>query len=245
MNLPLSSAGRDEPVIVCFCGRDLGYLIAGFLLEKAPNALFVVNPGEHTGSWYRSPRELRIREIKEEDVVGLSPDLVLVAFYDRILPAAIFGPPGLGCWNVHLGDPERYRGAYPNIWALRNGDASYSVAIHRVDAGIDSGPLLARTSFPLCPEYTGRDLYDRMVAEGFELFKSCFGMLASGAALSKTRPQDGSNAETHFRREISHEVEAPDSLRNSVRALSFPPFPPPFFSIGGRRFVIVEDRSGK
>ena len=73
MSLPLSSAGRDEPVIVCFCGRDLGYLIAGFLLEKAPNALFVVNPGEHTGSWYRSPRELRIREIKRRTLSGSHP----------------------------------------------------------------------------------------------------------------------------------------------------------------------------
>lgn len=226
------------------CGRDIGFLVARFLLERAPGTQFVVNPDERSGGWHRSPLELPIRQMQMDEVAGYSPDLILAAFFDRILPESIYSPPRLGCWNLHLGDPERYRGAYPNIWALRNGDPSYAVALHRVDGGIDTGPLLARASFPIDPGSTGRDLYERMVEEGFELFRSCFADLQSGAALSMTRPQADGQAETHYRRELSHEIDAPDDLKNQVRALSFPPFTPPFLMIGGRRFVIVEDRSG-
>lgn len=226
------------------CGRDIGFLVARFLLERAPGTRFVVNPGERSGGWFRSPLDLPICQMQMNEVAGYSPDLILAAFFDRMLPESIYSLPRLGCWNLHLGDPERYRGAYPNIWALRNGDRSYAVALHRVDGGIDTGPLLARKSFPIDPGATGRDLYERMVEEGFELFRRCFPDLQSGASLSMTRPQAGGRAETHYRRELSHEIDATDDLRNQVRALSFPPFPPPFLVIGGRRFVIVEDRSG-
>lgn len=233
-----------EPRIVCMCGRDIGFLVARFLLERAPGTRFVVNPGERSGGWHRSPLELPLQRMLLDEVPGYSPDLIVAAFFDRILPESIYSPPRLGCWNLHLGDPERYRGAYPNIRALRNGDSSYAVALHRVDGGIDTGPLLSKASFPIDPGFTGRDLYERMVEEGFELFRSCFADLLSGAALSMTRPQADAQAETFYRRELTHEIDVPDDLRNQVRALSFPPFPPPFIMIGGRRFVIVEDKSG-
>jgi len=223
------------------CGRDIGFLAARLLLERYPSTVFVVNEGEEPGGWYRTPRELPIREIAESGVADFAPDLVLVAFYDRILPGSVFGPPRLGCWNLHLGDPERYRGAYPNIRALRNGDTEYAVAIHRVDAGIDTGPILARRSFPVSPDMMGRELYDRMTSEGLLLLEEFLPVIVSGEALAAARPQDGSGAESMKRRELSHELSIGDDLRNQVRALTFPPFPPPFFMIGSRRFVVVED----
>src|SRR6266508_3021819 len=108
--------------IVCMCGKNLGYELARFLLSTPHTVRFVANSYERPGLWHRTPRELPIHELSEREAVAFEPDLLLVAFYDRILKPAVFSKPKLGAWNLHLGDAEKYRGAYPNVWALRNGD---------------------------------------------------------------------------------------------------------------------------
>ncbi len=229
------------PKIVCMCGRDIGYQISEFLLSRAEEVRFVVNEHDRTGEWYRTPLELDIIGITEDEVALYNPDLIIVAFYDRILPESVFSIPHLGSWNLHLGDTERYRGAYPNIQALRNGDASYAVTLHRIDAGIDSGEILAGNSFPISPVMTGKELYYMMIDQGMKLFLGCYKDLLSGKALRKTRPQNDTEAVTRYRRDLSHEVHPPAEFINSVRALTFPPFPPPYFMVGDRRFIVVED----
>jgi len=227
--------------IVCMCGRDIGYLVAEFLLDQQAEVRFVVNENEKTCNWYKTPRELNLIEITEHDITDFNPDLIILAFYHRILPESIFSFPRYGCWNLHLGDTERYRGAYPNIHALSNGETNYAVTLHRVDSGIDTGAILAKRNFPVPPEMTGKELYNKMTEEGISLFRRCYPDLASGEALCNTRIQDDTEATTHYRKELSHEVQPSKEFINSVRALVFPPFPPPFFMIGNRRFIIIED----
>ncbi len=228
--------------IVCMCGRDIGFQIAEFLLSQAEEVRFVVNEHDRIGEWYRTPRELDIIEIAEDEIAQYHPDLIVVAFYDRILPESIFSIPPLGSWNLHLGDTERYRGAYPNIRALRNGDAAYAVTLHRIDAGIDSGDLLARDCFPISPVMTCKELYYIMIEQGMKLFLECYKDLLSGKALRKTRTQNDTEAVTRYRKDLSHEVHPPAEFINSVRALTFPPFPPPYFMVGDHRFIVVEDQ---
>lgn len=230
------------PRIVCMCGREIGYQIAEFLLSRAEEVRFVVNEHEKTGEWFRTPRQLDIIEITEDEIAQYTPDLIVVAFYDRILPESIFSIPALGSWNLHLGDTERYRGAFPNVRALRNGDKTYAVTLHRIDAGIDSGDILARNSFPISPAMTGKELYYMMTDQGMKLFLECYKDLLSGEALRKTRTQNDTEAVTRDRRELSHEVHPSLEFINSVRALTFPPFPPPYFMVGDRRFIVVEDK---
>jgi len=233
----------SEPRILCMCGMDLGYRIAGFILESGMNSAFVVNTGEETGQWYRTPRELRLTEIDESEVQGWKPDLIITAYYHRILPSDIHESPALGAWNVHLGDAERYRGAYPSIRALMNGDETYGVTLHRIDRGTDTGDILAKLSFPIPGGFTGRELYDLMTEKGFELFKENWTDLVTGAALGKTRRQNDGLAESMFRKELSHRLNPSEDFARGVRALTFPPFPPPDFISEGRKYIIIEDRS--
>ncbi|MCD4707430.1 MAG: hypothetical protein K8S62_06805 [Candidatus Sabulitectum sp.] len=230
------------PRIVCMCGREIGYRIADFLLDQQVETRFAVNENEKTGDWYRTPRELDIIEISEYEIPAFKPDLIIVAFYHRIIPESIFTLPRYGCWNLHLGDAERYRGAYPNIHALCNGDTSYAVTLHKIDQGIDTGDILSKISFPITPEMTGRELYSRMTGEGLNLFLRHYSDLINGRALEKTHVQNSTEAVTHFRKELSHEVYPSEEFINSVRALTFPPFPPPYFKIGDHRFIVVEDK---
>lgn len=227
--------------VLCMCGMDLGHRIAGFLLKTGIDPMFVVNSGETTGQWYRTPLELDIQTIPADQAISWKPDLVITAFYHRLLSPALYRIPSLGAWNVHLADAERYRGAFPSIRALINGDATYSATIHRIDSGIDSGDILAKTEFPIPAGSTGRDLYFLMVEKGEELFRQHWPDLLSGRAVNMTREQDGSRAETMFRRDLTHRVEPDPDLVRRVLALTFPPFPPPFFTAGGRRYIIIPD----
>jgi len=230
-----------DPRVICMCGMDLGYRIAEFLLSTGVEAAFVVNRGETTREWYRTPLELGINRISHRDAAAWKPDLIITAYYHRILRASVFDLPPLGAWNIHLGDAERYRGAYPSIRALINGDATYGVTLHRIDKGIDTGDILEKLFFPIPPGSTGRDLYYLMVGKGVELFRGQWEHLLSGEALNMTRPQNGLKAETMLRKELSHRLHPDEEFINKVRALTFPPFPPPYFVCSGRRYVVIED----
>ncbi len=222
-----------SPRILCMCGMDLGYRVAGFILESGLDCAFIVNGKEVTGQWYRTPRELDINEMDWRDVKSWNPDLILTAFFHKILPPDIFELPVLGAWNIHLGDTERYRGAYPSIRALINGD-ELRVTLHRIDRDIDTGDILAKLSFAVPRGSTGRDLYDLMTEKGYELFLQCWNDLTSGVALNSTRRQNGRGAELMYKSELEHRLYPPEAFSRAVRALTFPPFPPPYFvSEGG------------
>lgn len=227
--------------ILCMCGKNIGYEIANYLLDSNHEVSFVVNDYERLGEWYRTPRELPINEISEKQIIDYRPDLIIVAFYDKILKDELFAVPQFGAWNLHLGDAEKYRGAYPNIWALMNGDQTYSVTLHRINEGVDTGDILRKSEFHIPDDFTGIDLYYKMVDAGRMLFVDCFDDLVSGNALKMTRHQNNHGVVTHYRKELSREVKVPDIVKNHVRALTFPPFPPAFFMVGNRKFVITEE----
>lgn len=230
-----------EPLVVCLCGSLPGYRAAEFLTGRCSGARFTVNQEERNGHWTLTPFDLGLELVREDDIPALNPDLVLTVFYNRILAPEIFKPPGLGAWNLHLGDCERYRGAYPSIRAIMNGDREYSVTLHRIDGGIDTGEILDKLSFPIPPHITGRELYMMMTEKGMELLQRRWDDLASGRALGMTRPQDGSRAETMRRKSLSLELHPSRDLVDRVRALTFPPFPPPYFVCGGKKYRITAE----
>ena len=73
----------------------------------------------------------------------LNPDLIVVVAYGQILPPAILDLPRFGCLNVHTSLLPKYRGAAPIQWAIANGEAETGVTIMKMDAGLDTGPILS------------------------------------------------------------------------------------------------------
>src|SRR5258707_2612508 len=87
------------------------------------------------------------RARNEEFIKELRPlelDLIAVAAYGQILPQTILDLPRFGCLNVHTSLLPKYRGAAPIQWALLNGDAETGVTIMKMDAGLDTGGILAQ-----------------------------------------------------------------------------------------------------
>ena len=100
---------------------------------------------------------------------ALQPDLIAVAAYGQILPQSILDLPRFGCLNVHTSLLPRYRGAAPIQWAILNGDAETGVTIMKMDAGLDTGDILAQATTPIHPEDNSETLHDRLARMGAEL----------------------------------------------------------------------------
>lgn len=185
-----------------------------------------------------------------KDCLGLMrrvrPDYLIVVFYDQILKPRFYGLAGTAL-NLHMADAERYRGCYPNIFALRNGESEYGVTLHRIDQGTDTGPVVACERFELSPHWMGHDLYFEAAERAAGLLAANLDALAVGPP--GVTPQRAASDCRFYRRkdfpgqEVVFEGSAQD-VRNQIRSMWFPPFPRPWFRIGDRRFEIVEVEDG-
>ena len=78
----------------------------------------------------------------QASLADLSPDVIVVAAYGRILPASVLALPPNGCLNLHPSLLPRYRGPAPVVTAILNGDDITGVTLMLLDEGMDTGPLI-------------------------------------------------------------------------------------------------------
>jgi methionyl-tRNA formyltransferase len=122
-----------------------------------------------------------------EDVLGVGADLAVVVAYGRIIPARILDL--LPMINVHFSLLPRWRGAAPVERAILAGDTLTGVCVMRLEAGLDTGPVLDRVSLGIGPEEHSSALLDRLSVAGAELLVR---VLADGpGALGPGEPQEG------------------------------------------------------
>ena len=126
------------------------------------------------------------RRIRDEVDRLRALDVLVVAAYGLILPPAALDAPQLGCINVHASLLPRWRGAAPVERAIMAGDAGTGVSIMQMDAGLDTGPVLARRSTPIGDTETGAALAARLADLGATTLLEC---LAHPDALA-AEPQD-------------------------------------------------------
>ena len=120
------------------------------------------------------------------------PDLIVVVAYGQILPQSILDIPKHGCINVHASILPRYRGAAPINWAIVRGETVTGVTIMKMDAGMDTGPMLHVREVPIGEDDTAETMFPKLSALGAEALAEALGKLRGGT-LSET-PQDGALA---------------------------------------------------
>lgn len=120
-----------------------------------------------------------------------SAQVMVVAAYGLILPRAVLDITPLGAINVHASLLPRWRGAAPIQRALLAGDAETGVCLMQMDAGLDTGALLACERTPITPDDTGGTLHDRLAALGADLLVAALPRLASGTLRATPQPQHG------------------------------------------------------
>jgi methionyl-tRNA formyltransferase len=156
-----------------------------------------------------------------EQLRQLEPDLIAVAAYGQILPRTILDLPRFGCLNVHTSLLPKYRGAAPIQWAILNGDPQTGVTIMKVDAGLDTGGILAQESTPIHPEDTAQTMHDRLGTLGAALLVRTIPPYLAGSLQPRPQPTEGASHAPKIRKsdgQIDWQQPAV-AVWNRVRAL--------------------------
>jgi methionyl-tRNA formyltransferase len=162
-----------------------------------------------------------------------SPDVVVVAAYGQILPQALLDVPVHGCLNVHTSLLPRWRGAAPIQWAIADGDVESGVCLMRMEASLDTGPVLATVRTPIGDSDTGRTLHDRLAELGGRLVVESLLPYLEGRIGAVPQPTEG----VTYARKISREDGRIDWNRPARelwrRQRAFDPWPGAFCFIPG------------
>lgn len=110
----------------------------------------------------------------------LSPDLIVVVAYGKILPKEVLDVPKLYCMNVHASLLPKYRGAGPIQWSVLNGEKETGVTTMLMAEGLDTGDMLMKKSTEIGENETASELHDRLSLIGAELLIETIGAIKSG-----------------------------------------------------------------
>lgn len=179
----------------------------------------------------------------QEELKALSPDLIVVAAFGQFLPKTLLELPKCGCINVHASLLPKYRGAAPIHYALLNGEKEAGVTIMQMDAGMDTGDMLAKVTVPVGETMTQGELHDELKEKGAALLLETIPGIVSGTV--QPVPQDPEKAT--YAALITRDMEKLDwkkeaaTLYNQLRA--FDPWPGSFTLLpDGTRLKIWKGR---
>lgn len=185
------------------------------------------------------PSRIKRNEEFAQTLREAQPDAAVVSAYGRILPESILNIPKYGCLNIHASLLPRHRGAAPMQAAIIAGDEMTGVTIMHMDAGLDTGDMLAKASTPVDGKTFGQ-LHDELAAAGAELIVSTLENIEE--ALAGAEKQDDSlstyapmisKADGHIDFSLP-----PEDIERRMRA--FDPWPGTFAELDGRMFKLLE-----
>jgi methionyl-tRNA formyltransferase len=173
----------------------------------------------------------------------LAPAAIVVVAYGLILPQAVLDIPPLGCINIHASLLPRWRGAAPIARAVEYGDSQTGICIMRMDAGLDTGPVIARAVADIGAMETTDELQRRLALLGAELLVRTLPEWAAGRLRAEPQPTEGATyARKLGKEEARLDWQAPArQLARQVRA--FNPTPVAWTQLDGERIRIWNARA--
>jgi methionyl-tRNA formyltransferase len=220
----LIGAGHDIAAVYCQPPRQAG---RGHKLQPSP----VQRRAEAAGLTVRHPAKLTQEECAA--FAALDLDVAVVAAYGLILPPAALDAPRFGCLNIHASLLPRWRGAAPIERAILAGDSTTGVTIMRMDAGLDTGPMLLAETIPIAHGATAAGLRADLAALGGRLIVEALDALETLSP--KPQPAEG----VTYAKKLTREEERIDwrqparVLERQVRAL------PSWFEAKGERIKLL------
>ncbi|GAA3757660.1 methionyl-tRNA formyltransferase [Terriglobus aquaticus] len=184
------------------------------------------------------PEKIKTNEALRAQLEAIQPDAIIVVAYGRILPQWMLDLPGFGCLNGHGSLLPRWRGAAPIQWAIAAGDEETGVTIMRLDAGLDTGPMLLRRAVPITPETTSADLFLSLSHLGADLMVEALVGLEAGTI----HPEPQNNALATHARPLTRDDARIDwtlpAASIHARFRGFQPWPGAFTAIRGKKLIV-------
>ena len=177
---------------------------------------------------------------------NLDLDVAVVVAYGLLLPQEILDAPKYGCLNIHASLLPRWRGAAPIQRAIMAGDSETGVDIMKMEAGLDTGPVILEKRLAIETDDTAGSLHDKLsilgakaIVEAVDGLVSCTAEPQNTNGVSYAKKIDKSEAHIDWSKSAA-------DLRNHIHGLS--PFPGAWTEIGGERLKIlgveISDQSG-
>jgi len=177
---------------------------------------------------------------------ALSPELIVVVAYGKILPAYVLDYPQHGCINVHGSLLPAYRGAAPMQRVILEGGRETGVTIMQMDKGLDTGDMLLKKAFPIGENDNFETVHDNMGRVGAEALIEVLDMIKVG----RLAPVKQNEADATYAAKIEKSdchisfAATAQEVHDRIRALS--PFPLAFtHTPDGKLLKIVESRVGE
>lgn len=248
-----------EKKCVFIGGKQIGVACLRQLIARgiSPN-LVIANPDD-TGkdTWHESlvkvARETGLsvivgKKVRDPELIRtikkIKPEIIFCIGGMQIIPKDVLAIPRLGCINIHPALLPKYRGRFSTAHALFNGEQYTGATLHFMDEGIDSGPIILQKKVRIEEWDTGKTLYDKVLTDaGSELFAKFLDLWLSGKEIP-SHPQNEREA-TYYPKGLPNNGEIDWSwdgakIKRFIRAMTFPPFLPPDFTVGNRKMVITE-----
>jgi methionyl-tRNA formyltransferase len=134
------------------------------------------------------PRSLRDPDA-QAGLARYAPDVMLVVADGLLLPQPVLDTPRLGCLNIHGSLQPRWRGAAPVARAIEAGDARTGVCIMRMEAGLDTGPVLRCTETAIGPRENAGELQSRLAVAGAALAVEALDAIAAGDVVATAQDE--------------------------------------------------------
>lgn len=234
----LHDAGHDIVLVLTQPDRPAG---RGMKLHASP----VKQLALQIGAPVAQPRSLRLDGKYPEDaaaakqsILDARADACVVAAYGLILPQWVLDAPHLKCFNIHASLLPRWRGAAPIHRAIEAGDAQTGITIMQMDAGLDTGDMLAMEALPIEPADTTGSLLDKLAALGARMMVEVLTIAADGQLKQVQQPLEGIT--------YAAKIEKQEALINwqqsaatiGRRILAFNPFPGAQTTVAGELLKI-------
>ena len=237
-----------EPLIAHL--REMGHDVVAWMMQRRPKDVDKPPPpwGEVTDK--SAPQGLNLILVRDKaDLApllrGLEPDLVLCWGFGWKIPQEALDVPRYGAVNQHPARLPRHRGPIPLSWALREGDTEFFCTWHRMDAELDTGPILAQSTVPIeDDDCTIEEIGPKLIQASLELLPRVFERLAAGDP-GDPQSDEGATWAAHFGADYaSVDWKQPArKIHNQVRAwqLTFgmSPVPGPIAELDGARVKLL------
>ena len=190
---------------------------------------------EALGIAARHPAKLKGID-EQAEFAALGADIAVVAAYGLILPQAVLDAPRLGCLNVHASLLPRWRGAAPVHRSILAGDAETGVCIMQMEAGLDTGPVLARASVFVGGKTAG-ELIGELAGVGSRLLVEVLADLPAHPPVAQ--PEEGVTYASKIDKAESRLdfTQPAEQVERQVRA--FAPSPGAWFELEGERYRVL------